>query len=193
MQYSRWSHELGSEAVHDDIENDDEVEMDEEDGDSKVPREAKEWKAHYQQDDMEILFDPMEDYNAEDWIDKHIKRKQDCGKGSTECINCPYCFVPLSYNYELVRVFPEGPVDAKIKRVEKYLCKKPNSVRVELTSCKQRVIGKNWKPLKLEDETYKDLTDLIFDVSCEGCETHIGEYYSSLEIYILDSVIEGNG
>lgn len=69
----------------------------------------KEWKNFYEQDDMEILYDPLIDINLEDrYVSKQRKasmmpydRRSHSWKENLNCfgsINCSYCFVRFSYS-----------------------------------------------------------------------------------------------
>lgn len=158
-----------------------------------IPREAREWKAQYMKDDMEILYDPVEDLRTAEWIDRNLKHED---RNCSECLNCPGCFVPLTYSFETLHLYSwkdcKQPVKG-VKKEMKYMCKEVLTARVDLSSVEETKIGENWKILKLEDETFKDYTELVFNVECEQCEAYIGEFLSTLEIYLLDNcVIEGN-
>lgn len=179
-----------------------------------LPKEAKEWRAHYYQDDMEILYDPVEDYTSEAWVNKNVKGDH---ADTRECVVCNYCFVPVCFGPTKVwvaqAVLPASihpaaentdsndPVressestgyQRKSGKIEAFLCKETKSTVVSLTSLVEHTIGDDWKTLQCEDETYKDFKELLFDVSCANCENLLGVYLANLETHVLCAVIEGN-
>ena len=179
-----------------------------------LPKEAKEWRAHYYQDDMEILYDPVEDYTSEAWVNKNVKGEH---ADTRECVVCNYCFVPVCFGPHKIWVAPavlpasihpaaeksdsNDPVresadnlgfQRKSGKIEAFLCKETKSTVVSLTSLVEHMIGDDWKALQCEDETYKDFNELLFDVSCANCENLLGVYLANLETHVLCAVVEGN-
>ena len=67
-----------------------------------IPNEAKEWRAHYLKDDLEILYDPVLDFEQEDWVSKQLKEPDGANKDDSHCITCASCFVPIAYAYKAV-------------------------------------------------------------------------------------------
>ena len=151
----------------------------------------KQWAENCMLDDLEILYDPLSDYKDL----KHVaalaqtsdtvaqQPLADFETAEDYALSCAFCHMPVSYNVLGEKHTKDG------KRF--FICKQSIGVDVDLNSTEERRIGDLWEVMKLEDETYENLVELVFKTKCGNCDTELGEYYSGVDRWVLETVIEG--
>jgi len=121
----------------------------------------------YIEGDLDPLYDPLGDFNDAIYLAKHTKHKD-----TKTQVSCSYCFRPISYNYSATKAG--------------FYCRE--TVNTEVVESEVSFVSESdawYRELKPHDPTIQNLPDVIFKVSCLGCDNMIGELHSSKKMYFL--------
>ena len=167
-----------------------------------LPKETLDWKLSYEKDDLEIMYNPVKDYEDDYWVSKKFKRSFDDEK----VITCAYCFLPIAYNFRLFA--SKGDNNRKDNQKDndedesfnfeeektKFAYLSQNVVNTIISQSKVEItsgFGLWYQKIKGRDD--REYPDLIFKVFCAGCKTELGEYHFSKKWYFLTNCLESNG